>query len=258
MDRSAAVAVLSALCSGQRGVFRGRDAVARGGRRTQLQLLCEIGIIERLLPNTYRMTSVPRSDEQWLRASLLWAGRQSAADGQSAGWWYDLQGVRAPRPQIVVADPSHCRCRQVHTRRVDDLAPLMIRRHRGLPVTGVEATIVRLAHLLDDEALEIAFEDARRRKLTTMPAMQAYLDRHSRRGQRGVATLRALLRELDPTHPSRSTLEVKTRRLLRANGINDFVREFPLDGYFFDFGFVARHTILETNGKRWHDDPVDY
>ena len=51
---------------------------------------------------------------------------------------------------------------------------------------------------------------------------------------------------------------MKTRRLLRANGIADFVREFPLDGYFFDFAFLEQRTILETNGRKWHDDPADY
>ena len=25
-----------------------------------------------------------------------------------------------------------------------------------------------------------------------------------------------------------------------------------------DFGFERRRTILETNGRRWHDDPDDY
>jgi very-short-patch-repair endonuclease len=28
--------------------------------------------------------------------------------------------------------------------------------------------------------------------------------------------------------------------------------------YRFDFAFVARRTILETNGRRWHDDSHDY
>ena len=59
-----------------------------------------------------------------------------------------------------------------------------------------------------------------------------------------------------------ATLEVKTRRLLVANGITDFVREFPLEWnghtYRYDFAFQGRRTILETNGRRWHDDPVDY
>jgi hypothetical protein len=38
-----------------------------------------------------------------------------------------------------------------------------------------------------------------------------------------------LLEQLDPVHPSRSTLEVKTRRLLVAHGFDGFVREFPLE-----------------------------
>jgi hypothetical protein len=74
--------------------------------------------------------------------------------------------------------------------------------------------------------------------------------------------MRALLDELDPVHPSRSTLEVKTRRLLVANGITDFVREFPLEWegrtYYYDFGFAPQAALLETNGRKWHDDPADY
>jgi len=73
---------------------------------------------------------------------------------------------------------------------------------------------------------------------------------------------RDLLRELDATHPSRSTLEVKTRRLLVATGHTGFVREFPLEWnrrtYLFDFAFEREQTILEVNGRRWHDDASDY
>ena len=138
----------------------------------------------------------------------------------------------------------------------------MIRRVRGLPVTGPEYTLLWLAHELDDEAFEIACEDARRRRLTSVPALRAYLDRFGQRGRPGVASMRRLLDQLDPTHPSRSTLEVKTRRLLVAHQLTDFVREFPLEWkgrtYLFDFNFEGSRTILETNGRRWHDDPADY
>ncbi len=55
---------------------------------------------------------------------------------------------------------------------------------------------------------------------------------------------------------------MKTRRLLVANGITGFQREFPLEWgghtHRFDFAFVSRRTILETNGRRWHDDATDY
>jgi hypothetical protein len=116
--------------------------------------------------------------------------------------------------------------------------------------------------LLDSEALEIACEDARRRRITSVPALHAYLDNYARGGQRGVAAMRTLLGVLDAVHASRSTLEVKTRRLLVAHGLGDFVREHPLTWtgrtYRFDFTFPNRRTILETNGRRWHDDPNDF
>jgi very-short-patch-repair endonuclease len=74
--------------------------------------------------------------------------------------------------------------------------------------------------------------------------------------------LRRLLAELDPKSPSRSTLEMLTRRLLVAHRITDFTRELPLSWngrtYSFDFAFERQRTILETNGRRWHDDPADY
>lgn len=143
-----------------------------------------------------------------------------------------------------------------------DAAALMARTIRGVRVTGVEATLVRLAHLLDEEAFEIACEDARRRRLTSVLALRAYLERFGRRGRPGVATIRRLIDQLDPERPARSTLEVKTRRLLSANGITDFDREYALvwggRTYRYDFAFPDRRVILETNGRRWHDDPADY
>jgi hypothetical protein len=262
MDQSAALGALSELAASQCGVFRGRDAAARGVTRRQIAVLQRNGVIARELPDTYRFAAVDRSAEQWLRAALLWADDDAAADGRSAAAWYGLEGVRPGEPEVVVGRPVRRRCDRVRVRRTTALDALMIRTVRGLPITGVEATLVRLAHVLDDEALEVACEDARRRQLTGIPALHAYLDRFARPGQRGVAPLRALLTALDPVHPSRSTLEVRTRRLLVARGFDDFVREYPLPGngrsHHFDFAFPGRRTILEANGRRWHDDAADY
>jgi hypothetical protein len=199
---------------------------------------------------------------QQLHAALLWAGEEAAGEGRSAGAVYGLEGVGCRRPEVTVPRSVVRRHKSVSVSRTDRRDALMIRRYDGVRVTGVEATIVRLAHRLDEEALEIASEDARRRRLTSMTALNVYLDRYARPGQRGVATLRRLLHELDPVHPARSTLEVKTRRLLAARGLGGFEREFPLewDGrtYYFDFAYCGDLTIVETNGKRFHDDPIDF
>src|SRR5438876_73519 len=82
-----------------------------------------------------------------------------------------------------------------------------------------------LAAVLDDEALEIACEDARRRRLTSVAALRNYLARFRAPGRAGSRRLDRLLDELDPAHAARSTLEVKARRLLATHGITGFVRE---------------------------------
>jgi very-short-patch-repair endonuclease len=261
MPNEAPVATLSRLGAPTLGVFRGRAALAHGLTRDQLTRLRNRGVIERVLPDTYRLTAVAPTSEQQLRAALAWAGDTAAATGRSAAVLYGLEGVRAETPEIAL--PRDVRGRSPHILvRHGDRVAMMVRRLRGIPTTGPEYTLLWLAHVLAPEVFEVAFEDARRRRLTSIPAVRAYLDRFGRRGRPGVAALRQSLTELDPEYAARSTLEVVTRRLLVANGITDFVRELPLawNGrtYRFDFGFVAARTVLETNGRRWHDDPRDY
>jgi very-short-patch-repair endonuclease len=262
MAQESPLARVARLAEANLGVVRGRAAVGVGMSRKQIAALLERGLLERVHPDTYRFAAVARCSEQDLRAALAWAGDRAAAAGRSAGELYHLEGVRPAKAEIVVPRSVRARSSNVIIHRSNDRSALMIRTVRGLRVTGIEATLVALAHGLDPESLEIACEDARRRRLTSMAALTAYLERFGIPGRRGVRNLRRLLAELDPVNPSRSTLEVKTRRLLVAHGITDFAREFPLDWngrtYRYDFAFPHDRVILETNGRRWHDDPADY
>ena len=262
MVTESAFGTLSRLSAPSFGVFRGRAAADLGVTRKQIHSLCARGVVVRVLPDTYRMTAVQTSSAQSLRAALLWAGPEAAAAGASAGETYGLEGIRAAVPEIIVCPPRRVRAEAVVVHRARDRRALMLRRRAGVLVTGVELTLVALAAAVDAEAFEVACEDARRRRLTSVPSLRAYLEHHGRAGRAGVTAVRELLDELDPVHAARSTLEVKTRRLLVAHGLGDFRREFPLEWngrrYLFDFGFEDRRTILETNGRRWHDDPRDY
>jgi very-short-patch-repair endonuclease len=261
MVNESAFGSLARLSEQSAGVFRGRSAVGAGVTRKQIAALESAGAVERLLPDTYRVTAVRRSHEQSIVAALLWAGSGAAASGRSAAEVYGLEGVRAEIPEIVVLPSSRVRSDRIIVHRSDDRAAQMIRKYRDIRVTGVEPTLVALARVLDAEALEIACEDARRRRVTSVPGLRAYLLGVGCR-RPGVAAVRSLLDEIDPKHAARSTLEVKTRRLLIANRFTDFVREFPLEWggrrYRFDFVFARRRVILETNGRRWHDDATDY
>jgi hypothetical protein len=101
-----ALAVLSSLSASSLGVFRGSDALTREVSRKQIWALARAGVVERLLPDTYRLTAVACSNEQSLRAALLWAGPDAAAAGRSAAEVYGLEGVasgetRTRRPDRV-------------------------------------------------------------------------------------------------------------------------------------------------------------
>jgi hypothetical protein len=158
---------LSRLAADTCGAFALSDAADRGITRKQIAAWCRDGVIDRLLPRTYRMTSVPNSNEQWLHAALLWRGSAAAADGRSAGEVYRAEGVQATKPEIAVWS-GRARSPLVITHEVAERASLMVRKHRGFPVVGPEATALSLANSLESEAFEIACEDLGRRRLITV------------------------------------------------------------------------------------------
>jgi hypothetical protein len=80
------VATLSALAAHTNGVFRGDLALRHGVSRNQLSRLTAAGVLERVLPDTYRFAAVASSPEQRLRAALLWAGQDAAGADRSAGY----------------------------------------------------------------------------------------------------------------------------------------------------------------------------
>lgn len=61
---------------------------------TGKQLAALAAVIDRMLPDTYRLTAVRPSNEQSLRAALLWAGETASAAGRSAGEMYRLEVKR--------------------------------------------------------------------------------------------------------------------------------------------------------------------
>ena len=54
----------------------------------------------------------------------------------------------------------------------------------------------------------------------------------------------------DPAAPRRATASPTSCASSRSSGTGRT--------YSFDFAFERQRTILETNGRRWHDDPADY
>ena len=256
MPKEAPAARLSRLSENSCGVFPRRSG--EHGRRDREPMAAPLppGVIERMLPHTYRMVAVSTSVRATIAGRPALGGDEAAAAGRSAGERYGLEGVHAVRPEIVVPTRTARRTDFAKVyfgeRAIDDPGGRRAAHDRRRGHAAAARARARQRGVRDRvRGRPAAATDLR-------PRAAAYLERHARRGRPGVGALRGCSPSSIPMHPARSTLEVKTRRLLVAHGFDDFVREFPLDWkgrtYRYDFAFPTRRTILETNGRRWHDD----
>ncbi len=262
MPQERADITLARIARRQYGAFSREQAVRAGLSEKQIQHRIATELWPQVLPKVYRHAGTPPTKDLELTGALLWAGENAVVTGRSGGELWGVSDVEAVKPEIIVPRSLRARSKRVVVHRSDDRAALQVRRIRGFPVTSAAATLLTLASDLSRVELEAAFESARRARIVTIPAMRRYLDTHGRRGVAGTNTLRSIVDALDPVAPSRSTLEVLTGQLLVAFGLSDFVREYKMEWqgrtYYFDFAFPRQKVILETNGRRWHNDASDY
>jgi very-short-patch-repair endonuclease len=129
----------------------------------------------------------------------------------------------------------------------------------GLPCTSATRTIIECAALLDPEALEVAFESARRMGLTSPRALAQRAESVCCRGRPGSREIRALLahqRDRDPALQYR--LEVKVARLLRTSALPRPTRQFPLGRFRIDFAFVPKRVGIECEGFEYHGNRLTW
>ena len=140
--------------------------VASAGRRSHAWAVRASSIAS--CPTRTGLTVVPRSNDAVAARRPVVGGRR--ARSQQAG---PRASSSASRVCTRRFPRSQSRSRRASVwpewwcTALTDRRSLMARRVHGVKATGVECTLLRLGALLDNEAFEIAFEDARRRRLTS-------------------------------------------------------------------------------------------
>jgi very-short-patch-repair endonuclease len=228
----------------------------RGLSRRQIERLLAIGAWVRIHPGVYRDSAAPVSSMQNLWAAMLWAGEGALASHRSAAEVWQLEGIVAPQPEIVVPYCRGLRGRSVTVHRTTVRRKLDERSVDGPSVTSPERTIADLASLLDGEDLEVAIEDARRRRLLTVDSLLTRLDQPSRSTAPGLPQLRSILNGAVGQPPMDSRLEVKVARLLRTSDLPTPFPQFEIvvDGrrYRVDFAWPLLRVVLECDGRGRH------
>jgi very-short-patch-repair endonuclease len=131
---------------------------------------------------------------------------------------------------------------------------------RGIPVTGVERSLLEAGTVVPPVVIEKAFSTAWRRNLTSPLKSELYLEHHGGKGRRGTTLLREVVALYsDGGRAAGSDGEVAFLRELRAAGIEEPERQFrillPGGGVaVVDFAWPARRKLVEFVGLETHAD----
>ena len=168
-----------------------------------------------------------------------------------------LRGLITPPllPHVTVPKGASSRL-PIATVHRGDLDPAERERQFGIPCTAIVRTLIDCAPLLGYRALESMVDDALRRKLTTVAALELP---NGLPGRKGVDRLRRALEAWAGDIMLGSPSEVRIQRQLRAWGYPSVTRQHPVydvDGRLvgrLDLAWPDRLIGIEYDSDQWHN-----
>jgi very-short-patch-repair endonuclease len=252
----------AALVGRQFGVFSRAQARACGISDTIIHRRVATGVWRVVVRGIYRVATAPETWNQRVMAACLLGGASAfASHACSAGLWR-LDGF--PCRPIEVS--SQRRVKPLHRTRFHRVLPPPpgdVQSLGPFPVASVTRTLLEVAALVDDETLDIALDDALRRRLTSIPRLNWRLNQVGARGTSGAARLRTFIRQRDPRALPESALERKFLRLLAAHGFprpTEIQRVVESDGFVarVDFAYPERRIVVEVDSYRHHSGRAQF
>jgi very-short-patch-repair endonuclease len=192
------------------------------------------------------------AEGRWL-AAVKACGPGAVLSHPSAGMLYGFVRWEDRLPDVTSAKVRSVE--GVRTHRTRELHPWDARRHRGIPVTSPERTILDLAVTWDDRALRRAMSRAQSLHLVNPRTLAAILDRtQARPGRKRYARVLA-----SGPPPTRSELEDRLHDLVLAGGfaLPDVNVPIRIDGrrVIPDLRWPQQRLVVEADGALWHDNP---
>lgn len=241
----------------QYGLITRAQATAAGLTSRQIETRIKSGAWVRVHRGVYRSAAVAPGWETGLLSACLTSGGLASHRCATTVWRLGI--YHEPRPEIQI--DRRCR-RRVPGVIVHESTQWALREEtviRGIPVTGINRTLLDCGAVVTVRRLERLVESAIRQRLTTWPDLVRTLSRHSRKGRDGCGKLRTLLemRLGDQTVPL-SDFSRLISNLLVDNGLPEPVLEHRIlaaDGSFImqaDLAWPLRKKAWELDGLAFH------
>jgi hypothetical protein len=210
---------------------------------------------QRVFPGVYRLTGLPPDPRRMMLGAQLWAGPAAVLSHRAAAVISALDGADAAKPELWSSDSKVTEGIIVHRGSVPRAEIMSSGPFRH---TTVVRTVLDLACVLDDDALELAVESALRRD----PRVECDLLSLSRSGRRGCRALQRVLAGRPPgTPPTESELETRYVQLIRMVGVPPPVRQLRVindSGRILgrlDLCWPEAQLWVELDGVAYHDRP---
>lgn len=216
------------------------------------------GRLRRIHPGVYCVGGTPPTFEQRAFAAAAWAGAGAAVSHAAAGHLWRI--VDMPPAVSDVWTPRR-RTRPpagVCAHFTRGLAARDQGKLRNIPVTSPARTLIDLAAVLPEHAVEAALAKAIVERRISAGALAARLAAAARQGAVGPAVLRRLLVRSHGRWHAGSPLERRVAEILCCREVPPFRREHAVyvDGgvYYLDFAWPHFRVGVEADGRRWHSD----
>jgi hypothetical protein len=240
---------ISELAERQHGVVARRQLIDLGVSKGSIQHRIAIRRLHPVFRGVYAVGHPRLTQRGWWLAAVLTAGAGAVLSHRSgaalwgiasySGQWIDVtsSGSRRARRQGIALHGG-----------LLDTEDRAVREH--IPVTSVARTLFDLGEVVDRRRLERAFEEADRRRLLDLRALERVCERS--RGRRSLRVIRPLIDSLLPAPETRSELERRFVAFCRDHGLPAPAMNALVCGFLIDAAWPARRLVVELDSVAFH------
>jgi very-short-patch-repair endonuclease len=251
-----------AICASHHGAITTALATSAGLHHHALRRRVDNGMLDQVASHIFRLAGAPDS---WQQRALIaaWAhGPDALVSHRAAVLMWRLEGVtQAPMDVLVQRWNRRTSLAGVRVHEATDLIDADRTIIDSIPCTSVVRTLLDVAAVIPARRSDQVFEDALRRRLTTVEAVTNRFVQVARRGRPGTQVMRSHLSKRTGEYvPTMSEFERRVSDLAEEAGLRrpdrQIAVQLPDTTVYIDLGWREVMVGIECDGLFNHADSV--
>ena len=181
------------IAKSQYGAIGWPQAERLGFNRLQIKRRVRAGDWVRVVPDVWRLSWVEPTWMQRVWCAWLWGATDALISHRAAARLWELDGMRSDDVELMAPKRLRVKGGWFRAHQSPGLPRVERQTKSGLALTSPSRTLVDLAGIVDEAALQRAVEHAFRRKIASMSSLWRALGSVPAQGRAGTGTLTRLL-----------------------------------------------------------------